>query len=339
MRQVGLRFLRYVCRYHIASSSCGVASVVGHAGTLHAWSVSGGCFQSLYWDNGSFVPSTVEQWRRKTGEQKTINMTKLSVDNIQLEVLDEGQGDPVLLVHGFPLDHTMWRFQVDALSTRHRVIAPDLRGFGHSDVTSGTVTMARFADDLAAVLDSLQIQSAVTYCGLSMGGYVGWEFFRRHRHRLSRMIMCDTRAVGDTQQVSRGRLLMAARVCEQGPGFIPDAMFPKLFAEETLAYQPGIVAATRSTILATSAEGIAAAQRGMAGRSDATPMLASVDVPVLLIAGAHDVISPPAEMQDIADALPVATFVSVDRSSHLSPLENPDAVNEVMLRFLEAGRE
>ena len=105
-------------------------------------------------------------------------MKTLEVNGIELATLDRGSGPPVLLVHGFPLDHTMWDAQVEALSEQYRVIAPDLRGFGRSGVTEGKVTMEQFADDLAGLLDGLEVAGPVVFCGLSMGGYVAWEFWR-----------------------------------------------------------------------------------------------------------------------------------------------------------------
>jgi len=262
-----------------------------------------------------------------------MDLKKITVDGVQLAVRDQGSGEAVLLVHGFPLDHTMWRQQWEPLSARYRVIIPDLRGFGQSEVTAGTVTMAQFADDLAKLLDALRVPT-VTYCGLSMGGYIGWEFWRRHRPRVSRMILCDTRAAADTEIVVRGRHWMARRVCDEGPGFVPETMLPKLFAPQTLGTPSDVVDQTRRTILTSSAEGIAAAQRGMAQRRDATAMLSSLDVPTLLIAGTHDVISPPAEIRQIADAVPEGAFIMVERSGHLPPLENPDDFNQAVLTFL-----
>src|SRR5687767_13095699 len=104
-------------------------------------------------------------------------MPKVPLSDGTLNVLDQGSGPPLLLVHGFPLDHTMWFGQIDHFSRRWRVIAPDLRGFGASTVTPGTVTMEQFADDLNALLDALGISEPVHLCGLSMGGYIGWQFF------------------------------------------------------------------------------------------------------------------------------------------------------------------
>ncbi|HEY2411185.1 MAG TPA: alpha/beta fold hydrolase, partial [Pirellulaceae bacterium] len=122
-------------------------------------------------------------------------MANVQVNGIKLNVVERGTGVPLLLAHGFPLDHSMWSGQLDGLSDRCRVIAPDLRGFGASDVVPGVATMQQMADDLAGVLDALAIREPVIFCGLSMGGYVAWQFALRHRTRLAKLILCDTRAI------------------------------------------------------------------------------------------------------------------------------------------------
>src|SRR5262245_22137150 len=121
-------------------------------------------------------------------------MPQISVGSVSLNVLDEGRGHPLLLVHGFPLDHSMWKGQIGELSKNFRVIAPDLRGFGQSSPISGddaVVTMAQFADDLAALLAAMSVAEPVTFCGLSMGGYIAWQFAARNPQRLARLILCD----------------------------------------------------------------------------------------------------------------------------------------------------
>jgi 3-oxoadipate enol-lactonase len=160
-------------------------------------------------------------------------MARIRVADVELNVVERGRGIPLLLVHGFPLDHTMWSGQIDALSDACRVIAPDLRGFGASDVTTGTVTMERLADDLAGLLDALEIAEPVALCGLSMGGYVAWQFWQRHRSRLARLILCDTRAAADPPETAHVRRESAERVLTDGPGFLADGMIDKLFAPKT----------------------------------------------------------------------------------------------------------
>jgi len=258
----------------------------------------------------------------------------VNIGDISLQVAQRGAGKPLVLVHGFPLDHTMWAAQMAALSSRHLVLAPDLRGFGASGVTSGTVTMEQYADDLAALLDAMQIREPVTFCSLSMGGYVAWQFVARHRPRLARLILCDTRAAADTPDAAAGRLKTAERVLAEGAQVVADAMLPKLFAPQNLARNADYVQATREVILRTPPEGIAAALRGMAQRKDVTSQLATIDVPTLVLCGEHDGISPPAEMRQIAAAIPGAEYVEIADAGHMAPLENPLAVNAKIASFM-----
>ena len=262
-------------------------------------------------------------------------MKWVDIDGIQLNVCDQGQGPVLLLVHGFPLDHTMWRGQIEDLAREFRVIAPDLRGFGRSDVTEGVVSMERFADDLAALLDALDARGEVAFCGLSMGGYVAWQFWRRHRSRLSHLVLCDTRAAPDTPEAAQARLESADRVLAEGVGFLADAMVGKLFADPTRRERPELVEAMRKVMLGTPAAGAAAALRGMAARQDATGWLSEIDVPALVLCGRYDAISPVDEMRGMAQRIPEARFVEIPDAGHMAPLENPEAVNRAIREILE----
>lgn len=194
--------------------------------------------------------------------------------------------------------------------------------------------MEQLADDMAELLDRLDIAEPITFCGLSMGGYVAWQFWQRHASRLARLILCDTRAVADTEEVASGRLIMAERVLSEGALIIADAMLPKLFAEQSVRQQRDIIEATREVIQATAPATIAGALRGMARRSDMTSELPSVHVPTLVICGEHDSISTANEMRSIADRLPNANFVEVAGSGHMTPLEDPHSVTSAIRVFL-----
>ena len=261
-------------------------------------------------------------------------MKTVNVGDVTLQVVDQGSGPTLLLAHGFPLDHTMWKGQIGTLADHCRVVAPDLRGFGRSGVTEGTVTMEQLADDLAVLLDQLGANDPVVFCGLSMGGYVAWQFWRKHAARVARLILCDTRAGGDSEQVARGRLMMAQRVLREGPEFVAKAMLPKLFAPVTLQKRPDILDVTRQMILHTTPAGIAAAQRGMAQRPDASGMLHDIDVPTLVLCGEEDQISRPEQMRKMAALIPDARYLEVPAAGHMAPLENPAAVNAAILEFL-----
>lgn len=261
-------------------------------------------------------------------------MKTVKLRNATLNVVEAGGGPILLLVHGFPLDHSMWQHQLESLSDNYRVIAPDLRGFGASTGATDTITMEQLADDMAELLDGLDIHEPITFCGLSMGGYVAWQFWKRHANRLSHLILCDTRAASDTEEAARGRLAMAQRVLEEGTAIIADAMLPKLFAEKTAREQPDTVKATRQVMLATAPVTVAGALRGMSKRSDMTRELPKIDIPTLVVCGEQDVIVPVDEMRSIADALPNATFVEIPGTGHMAPLEDPKTVNEAIRRFL-----
>ena len=260
--------------------------------------------------------------------------TRVEIPGATLNVLDVGEGTPILFVHGFPLDHTMWRFQIADLAKDFRCIAPDLRGFGLSTVTEGKVTMEQFADDMAALLDALQITEQIVFCGLSMGGCIAWQFIRRHAQRLKSLILCDTRAVPDPPEVAANRLKMANDVVEQGPSIVANAMLPRLFAAETAQTQPALIDDLRQVMLRTNPHGIAAAARGMAERADACPWLPSISVPSLVIVGEHDVISTAVEMHTIAAAIPQSQIEVLPNAGHMAPLENAAMTNAAMRKFL-----
>ena len=261
-------------------------------------------------------------------------MNRVAANGIHLNVLDRGHGAPILFVHGFPLNHTMWHAQLDALSDQFRVIAPDLRGFGHSSVMQGTVSMELFADDLNGLIDALGVNETVTLCGLSMGGYIALAFARKFGHRLRSLILCDTRAVGDSPEAMAGRKKLAAGVLEHGPELVATAMLPKLFAVETTDRRPEVVAAVRSMVTSSHPHGIAAALQGMAQRPDSSELLSQIEVPVLLIVGREDKISTVDEMRTMSQAIKRSEFVEIPAAGHMAPMENPESVNAAMRKFL-----
>ena len=265
-------------------------------------------------------------------------MPQIHLNDIRVHVEDQGHGPPLVLVHGFPLDHTMWLGQIHGLADEFRVIAPDLRGFGRSDVTDGLVTMEQFADDLAGMLDAMGIDQPVTLCGLSMGGYVGWQFWQRHADRLRALIQCDTRAVADPPDVAQARRENAERVLVEGTGFLVEGMMDKLFAPRSRTDLRDVVEATRRVMLESSPAGVVAALLGMAARLDSTHILTELDLPTLVVCGRHDVISTVEEMRTIAAAMPRAQFVEIEDAGHMSPLEAPSPFNDAVRAFQRGPR-
>jgi pimeloyl-ACP methyl ester carboxylesterase len=267
-------------------------------------------------------------------------MKTVQLSDIRLQVHDEGSGTPILFVHGFPLSHAMWRSQLGPMAARFRVIAPDLRGFGASEMTPGNggdrpTTMRQLADDCATVVDQLCGGRPVVLCGLSMGGYVAWQFAKHHTAKLRALVLCDTKAASDAPEAAETRRKMADHVLKHGTGAVAEAMPAKLFAPGTHNNQPQVVAEIRRTIEATNPAGLAAAQRGMAAREDVRAWLSSISVPTLVVVGREDAISPPDEMRAIAEAIPGAEFHVIEGAGHMSPLESPDEFNRLLSAFVE----
>ena len=262
-------------------------------------------------------------------------MTEITVNQTRFHVHEQGTGPAILFVHGFPLDHTMWEGQFDEFAATHRVIAPDLRGFGQSDVSEETVSMEQFADDLYALLQAMNVATPIVLCGLSMGGYIAWEFVRKYPEALQGLILCDTKATADTAEGVTNREKMAKLVLRHGPESISDAMLPSLICKATFQERPELPQKIKTFIERTEVAGIVAALRGMAQRPDSTDLLPQIDCPCLVLVGEDDQLSPVDVMRSIADALPDADFAVIEDAGHMAPLENASATNAVIRRFLQ----
>jgi len=259
--------------------------------------------------------------------------SQVSVRGIQLAYEEAGRGEPVVLLHGFPFNRSLWREQAAALGARFRVITPDLRGHGESSVADGPATMEEMAEDVAALLDELGVGRAVVG-GLSMGGYVTLAFCRLFPERVRALVLADTRAQADTEEARRAREVAALRALREGMGAIADSMLPKMFAPSTLSERPDVVERVRAMILATRPEGAAAALRGMALRRDHTDWLPEITVPALIVVGREDAVTPPADSEAMRAKLGDARLEVVEGAGHVSNVERPAEFNRALEGFL-----
>jgi pimeloyl-ACP methyl ester carboxylesterase len=239
----------------------------------------------------------------------------------------------VVLLHGFPFDARLWDPQFDALAGRFRLLAPDLRGFGGSELPPRPYTLANLADDVAELLDALAIERVVIG-GLSMGGYIAFEFFRRHRARIAALLLADTRPEPDGEEARANRRQMAGRARERGTAAIVEELIPKLLAPATRAGRPAIERSLRAMMESAAPAAIAAALAAMAERADSAPLLPAIDVPALVIGGEHDVMTPPDAIRGWAARLPDARCHIIPAAGHVPNLERPDEFNALLERFL-----
>ncbi len=246
---------------------------------------------------------------------------------------ENGQGIPLLLIHGFPHDHTLWEPQLNGLHDVARVIAPDLRGFGLVEEVPHVMTMDDYAADLKALLDELGIEKAVIG-GLSMGGYVALAFAARYPEAVQGLILCNTRAVGDNEQAREGRHATAQKALDEGMDGIAEGMLPKMISEKSALAHADLSMFVHNLMARQSPEAVAAAARGMAIRQDRTPMLSTIKVPTLVITGSADTLIPPAESEAMAAKIPGSELVVIPDVAHLSNLEDPEAFNRAVRHFL-----
>jgi 3-oxoadipate enol-lactonase len=241
---------------------------------------------------------------------------------------------PILFIHGFPFDSAMWRHQVAALSRWERVV-PDLWGAGLVNIpaSAGPYSIADQATRLVSTLDDLHVDEVVV-CGQSMGGYIAFELLRAFPTRVRAAILCSTKATADTPEAQHGRDTMAAKAEREGPGAIAAALVPKLLARVTLERQPAVVREVTTMIERQPVYGMVVTLRALRDRPDSTPLLAQIRIPVLVVAGDDDQIAPAAGMEEMARAIPGAQFTVIPGSGHLSPLEQPQAVNAALNAFL-----
>jgi len=256
------------------------------------------------------------------------------VNDIQMAYTDTGIGRPVVLIHGYPFNRSLWNEQVTALSSSYRVIAPDLRGFGESDAAPGTATMDLMAQDVGLLMDHLEISRAAIG-GLSMGGYVALAFYKQFPSRVRAFVLADTRAQADTEEGKQTRAQQAEKALNEGMAGIADAMLPKLLTPETVSKRPEVVKRVRDMMLKTKPEGAAAALHGMAERENQRELLTKITAPTLIMVGAEDAITPVADSEKMYAAIPDSRLVVIENAGHVSNLERTEQFNDALLSFLK----
>jgi 3-oxoadipate enol-lactonase len=247
--------------------------------------------------------------------------------------LGDGPGDPLVLLHAFPLNGRMFEAQMEAFSEGRRVVAPDYPGFGRSTRTPAQPDIRYYAQGIRGILDRLGLERVVLG-GVSMGGYVAFGCMRLFPERVSGLILADTRPDSDSEETRENRKNMARRVANEGVEVLIELQMRRLLARDTLEKNEEVVEEVRNMILESSPGGVVAALGALRERPDSTPLLEEIEVPTLVIGGEEDGISSPEVMGAMAEKIPDSRHVTLPRAGHLSNLEAPEGFNAALKEFL-----
>jgi 3-oxoadipate enol-lactonase len=256
---------------------------------------------------------------------------------VAMSYRDHGEGDPLVLLHAFPLNGRMFESQMTAFSGDHRVVAPDYPGFGRSPRTPAQPDVRYYAEGLRSLLDRLHLERVILG-GVSMGGYVAFECMRLFPERVSALILANTRAEPDSEEIRESRNEMALRVAQEGVGVLVELQMERLLSTATLQNDEELVEYVRAMIFENSPDGVVAALGAMRERPDSSPLLGEIGVPTLVVGGEEDSISSPEIMGAMAAEIPGASHVTIPHTGHLSNLEAPEEFNSTLTDFLKSIR-
>jgi 3-oxoadipate enol-lactonase len=245
-----------------------------------------------------------------------------------------GDGSPAVFLHPFPANHEFWLPVAEALATRYRIVLPDLRGHGESGVGEGPATMEKHAADIARVMDAAEVGRA-PLIGVSIGGYVLFEFWRKYRGRVAALGLCNTKAPADSPEARAGRLQAANDVLDCGAAPFFESMIPKLIGKTTREMRPDLVDGALRMMRQMSPEDVAQVQRGMAARPDSVETLKTINVPTLLATGDEDLLTGINEAELMRQHIPASLLRIIPKAGHYSPWEKSADAANILRQFLD----
>jgi len=240
---------------------------------------------------------------------------------------------PVVFVHGFPYDHTMWDKQIDELKSNYFCVTYDIRGLGESPIGGGQYTMESFVDDLETIINELKLDKSVL-CGLSMGGYISLRAVERNESNYSGLILCDTRSASDTDEGKIKRAENVRKINTLGVKHFVSEFVPHCFSVKSITDSNEEYTKVLNKSLNSNAIGIKGCLLAMSGRTDTTSYLSKIKIPTLLLCGEDDRLTPPDTMELMVEQIPNSHFEIVPNAGHMSPIENAPFVNNRIKKFL-----
>lgn len=265
------------------------------------------------------------------------NNLKCKVNDIITCYDDLGDGSlPLIFIHGFPFDKSMWAQQVEFCKSFSRVIAYDIRGFGKSQPGDEEFSINLFADDLIGLMDIMEIPKAII-CGLSMGGYIALNAMSRYKERFAAMILADTQCIADTSEGKEKRFKAIEQIQANGLSVFAAAFVKNIFADETLLNKPEIVMGIQNVILSTPPLSVTSTLKALAERWEICTTLSEISVPVLIICGMEDKVTPYEQSDKLKSAIKNSTLKTMLKAGHLSNVEQPEEFNKYLKDFFESA--
>ncbi|OYX83372.1 MAG: alpha/beta hydrolase [Flavobacteriales bacterium 32-34-25] len=266
---------------------------------------------------------------------KGFNLT-IPVNNFELYYDDIGEGNvPIIFLHGFPFDKSMWQGQLDFLKSSYRVIACDIRGFGKSTDEESHLSIDLFAEDLIAFMDELEIEKAII-CGLSMGGYITLNAHQRFSDRFEALILADTQCIADTPEVKEKRYDAISEIEVNGVANFNEGFIKKVFHKDSFTNKKELVEELRSVVFSNPEHLIQRGLAAIAERSETCSTLDKITIPTLIICGKEDSVTPLAQSEAMKKAISGATLKVIENAGHVSNLEQADEFNKHLSDFLKA---
>ncbi len=260
----------------------------------------------------------------------------IAVNNFNLSYDDVGEGNiPIIFLHGYPFDKTMWLGQLDFLKLSYRLIACDIRGFGESKDEESALSIAMFGDDLIQFMDQLHIHKAVV-CGLSMGGFIALNAYQKFPNRFESLILCDTQCIADTAEGKAKRYATIDEIIENGVTSFNEGFIKKVFHKDSLTEKKELVEQLRGVVFSNSEQIIIHGLVALAERSESCSTLSEITVPTLIICGREDIVTPLSESEFMNANIKGSILKVIDKAGHVSNLEQPEAFNTHLSEFLES---
>jgi len=264
-----------------------------------------------------------------------MNSFSITVNNHIVSYTDNSKyGAPVIIfIHGFPFNKSMWNLQVESLLDYYRVITYDIRGFGNSDTGNEDFTIELFVKDLVSLMDALKIDKTFL-CGLSMGGYIALNAIENYAGRFNALILSDTHCIADTPEAKEKRMKTIENIRKYGVEKYADESIKLFFALDSIAERVEEIASVREMIVKTSEKSLCNTLRALSLRKETCSKLKDINVPVLIMVGKEDKITPPAAAQLMHEKINDSSLKIIERAGHLSNLENPEEFNDQLKKFV-----